>query len=224
MAEPAVQGVSREAEAGAAVYSRPVLWIYDAFVLGFSNRMVWKCPTPGILRFYNAHISGNHLDVGVGTGYFLDKCKFPTAAPQIALLDLNPNSLAATEERLRRYSPTAYQGDVLQPLDLDGRTFDSIGVNYLLHCLPGPPQNKKKVFDHLKAVLNPGGCIFGTTILGTGVPHGWLARRFLKVYNKKQIFGNREDSLAGLEGLLRERFRDYDLKLQGCVAFFKGTV
>lgn len=59
--------------AGAAVYSKPFLSVYDLYVLGFSNTFVWHCPARLILDFYNEHISRKHLDVGVGTGYFLDK-------------------------------------------------------------------------------------------------------------------------------------------------------
>jgi len=64
--------------AGADVYSKSVLSIYNLYVLGFSNTFAWRCPSRLILDFYNEHISDNHLDVGVGTGYFLDRCQFPT--------------------------------------------------------------------------------------------------------------------------------------------------
>ena len=61
------------AAAGTAAYSKPLLSIYDLWVLGFSNTFVWRCRTSIILAFYNQHVSGNHLDVGVGTGYYLDR-------------------------------------------------------------------------------------------------------------------------------------------------------
>src|SRR5918996_6376268 len=92
------KGTNDAVTAGAAIYSKPVLSVYDLYVLGFSNTFVWRCPSHLILDFYNEHISGNHLDVGVGTGYFLDKCKFPTHHPRIALADLNTNSLQATKK------------------------------------------------------------------------------------------------------------------------------
>lgn len=38
-----------QVRAGQAVYSRRVLALYDWFVLGISNRFVWKCPTPQLL-------------------------------------------------------------------------------------------------------------------------------------------------------------------------------
>ena len=72
---------------GATIYSKPLLSIYDLYVLGFSSNFVWQCPSRLILDFYNEHISGNHLDMGIGTGYFIDKCKFPIPHPTSALGD-----------------------------------------------------------------------------------------------------------------------------------------
>ena len=80
---------------GAAVYSPRVLKIYDRWVLGFSNSYAWKCPTAGVLLpFFRKHLSADHLDVGVGSGYYL---AHSPARPgqQVTLLDLNENSLRA---------------------------------------------------------------------------------------------------------------------------------
>jgi len=214
---------TNDVAAGAAVYSKPVLSIYDLYVLGFSNTFVWRCPSRLILQFYNEHISGKHLDVGVGTGYFLNKCQFPVPDPTIALLDLNENSLQATAARLQRYDPTIYQANVLEPLHIEPAGFDSIALNYLLHCLPGPMRSKEVVFGNLKALLNQdGGLIFGTTILAEGVRQNFLARTLMRVYNSKGIFGNVNDNAAELERVLKENFPDFSLHIVGCVAFFAG--
>lgn len=53
--------------AGQAVHTRRTLAVYDVVVLGISNRVVWKCPTPRLLAHYDRHVSANHLDVGAGT-------------------------------------------------------------------------------------------------------------------------------------------------------------
>src|SRR5215471_7704675 len=90
--EPGVPVSDAAVARGAAVYTPSTLALYDLVVLGFSNSLVWKCSSRLILDFYNEHISGKHLDIGVGTGYFLDRCRFPTSTPTIALLDLNPES------------------------------------------------------------------------------------------------------------------------------------
>lgn len=216
--------MAQSAEAGAAVYSKPILAIYDVGVIGISNTLAWRCPSRLILDFYNQHITANHLDVGVGTGYFLDKCRFPSDSPRIALMDLNPNSLAETAKRLRRYQPTTHQANVLEPLELDAPKFDSIGLNYLLHCLPGTMQSKQVVFANLKPLLNDGGVVFGSTILGQGIKPNFLARWLMRLYNSKGIFGNSEDNLADLENNLKTHFREYSTKVVGCVAFFEGRL
>jgi methyltransferase family protein len=207
---------------GAAAYTRTALALYDLFVLGFSNSFVWKCPSSVILDFYNQHVSDKHLDIGVGTGYFLDRCRFPVEKPAIALLDLNRNSLTATAKRLIRYKPSAHQADVLQPIDAGISDFTSIGMNYLLHCLPGTLKTKRAAFANLKPLLRSGGVLFGTTILGTGVNRNLPARMLSSLYNRKGIFSNREDSLPDLEAGLREHFVDTEIRVQGCVALFSG--
>lgn len=206
-----------------SVRNKPVISIYDLSVLWFSNTFVWKCPTKRILAFYNDHISANHLDVGVGTGYFLDKCNFPTS-PRIMLLDINGTNLRRAAQRIRRYKPATHQANVLDPVDLGDQSFDSVGINYVLHCLPGNFTSKAIVFRSLKRYLNKGGCIFGTTILGKDVSQGVLARSFSKTYNQKGIFGNAEDTLSGLEHVLRAEFQQYTLDVAGSVAFFTGRI
>ena len=86
-----------QAEAGQAIYTPRTLRLYDPLVLGISTHWIWKCPTAELLAFYNDHITANHLDVGVGTGYYLDRCRFPTDSPRVALLDMNVNPRLALE-------------------------------------------------------------------------------------------------------------------------------
>ena len=87
--------------AGQAIYSPITLAVYDLIVLALSNPLIWRCPTGRILQLYDRHVTDNHLDVGVGTGWYLDRCHFPNPAPRIGLLDLNPNSLAAASRQSR---------------------------------------------------------------------------------------------------------------------------
>lgn len=212
--------IDAQAQAGAAVYSRTVLAAYDWFVLGFSNRVLWRCPTVEIAALYDRHLSANHLDVGVGSGYFLDRCKFPSAEPRLALMDLNATALEHCARRVARYRPLTVRHNVLTPLPRSGPRFDSIALGYLLHCLPGALPDKAVVFDHLAAVLAPGGVIFGSTLLQGDAPRSWPARRLMDVYNRKGIFSNREDDARGLRAALEQRFDDVQLQLHGCAALF----
>lgn len=215
-AKPAADAV----RAGQAVYTPAVLWTYDWLVLGVSNRWIWRCPTAAMLRLYNAHVSANHLEVGVGTGYFLDRCLFPHPQPRLVLADLNENCLAATARRVARYGPQSLVADVFQPLPADLPKFDSIGLNYVLHCLPGDLRTKAVVFANLHAALNPGGVLFGATILARGVRPNWLARRLMRLYNRKRIFCNADDGLDDLQAALAARFSIQTLAVRGCVALF----
>lgn len=207
---------------GAAVYTPFTLALYNLVVLGFSNSVVWKCSSRLILDFYNEHISGKHLDIGVGTGYFLDRCRFPTNTPTITLLDLNRESLAATARRLRRYAPSCHLGNVLEPIDVGSSGFDSVGLNYLLHCLPGNLRSKSVVFEHLKPLLSPGGVVFGSTILGKDVGRSLPARTLMKLYNAKGIFNNSSDCRQDLEAGLKAHFGEYKVRAEGCVALFSA--
>lgn len=213
---------AREVEAGHAVYSRFVLSIYDAWVLGISNRFFWRCPTPVQLAAFSAQVSANHLDVGVGTGYYLDHCRFPVAQPRLGLMDLNANSLAVTAERIGRFAPESYRANVLEPITDEVAPFDSISLQYLMHCLPGTMADKAVIFDHLDPLLNPGGAIFGATILADlGRPNA-VARKLMAIYNKKGIFSNTQDTADTLEQALTSRYEDVHLVPCGCVMRFSA--
>ena len=186
--------------AGQAVYSKRILSIYDIWVLGISNSLIWKCRTKTILNWMNQSLTANHL----------------------GLLDLNPNSLAAAASRASRYTPETYQADILQPLPDQPQGFDSVSLNYLLHCLPGDLSSKSTLFDHLNQWLNPGAIISGSTILAEGIPRSLPARKLMHFYNEKKIFTNSADSRDELLSQLQSRYTDVELKVTGCVALFRA--
>lgn len=206
--------------AGQAIYTRRNLGLYDTVVLRLSNRWVWRCPTAKLRADYDRHVAAAHLDVGVGTGYFLDQCRFPVPAPRLALFDLNPDALAHAAGRIERYAPRAEQVDVLAPIEVDAEPFGSIAMNYLLHCLPGPIPHKAAAFDHLIPYLAPGGVLFGATILAQGVRPSAAATQLMRFYNERGIFDNADDSLIDLRDALEARFDDVRIVVTGCVARF----
>ncbi|WP_269524345.1 class I SAM-dependent methyltransferase [Coraliomargarita parva] len=214
---------AEDIHAGQAVYTQGTLRLYDWFVLGLSNHWLWRCPTNKLLEFYNSQISSNHLDVGVGTGYFLDHCRFPAPRPRVALMDLNLECLTATRQRIERYAPEIHQTNVLEPIREKPRPFDSIGLNYLLHCLPGSIEEKAVAFDHLNACLAPDGHVFGSTLLHHGIPRNWAARRLMGIYNRKGIFTNTADSLDGLKAALDQRYARWSVETIGCAALFQAS-
>lgn len=211
---------SKEATAGAAVYSNFLLSIYDWEVLQFEMRFIFKCPARKILDLYNKNVSDSHLDVGVGTGYFLDKCRFPVPNPVVHLMDLNTNSLQKTSGRISRYDPVAHHWNVLEPYPEDMPLFNSIGAANFLHCLPGTMLGKEVVFRNLNRFLNKGGVFFGATVLGQGVDAGFLFRRANRLYNKLSVFSNLQDSAADLEKILEANFASYSVDVVGSYALF----
>jgi SAM-dependent methyltransferase len=209
-------------EDGAAVYSPRVLKIYDRWVLGFSNSCAWACPTTTVLLpFFRQHLSANHLDVGVGSGFYLANSP-ALPGQQVTLLDLNENSLQAAAARIAPLRPAWVREDVLQPRGALGRrTFGSISLFYLLHCLPGPMSEKAPaVFGLLRRHLDADGVLYGATILGDEARHNWIGRRLMKLYNRKGIFGNALDTQASLESALRQHFAQVRVRRQGRVALF----
>ncbi|MES0879874.1 class I SAM-dependent methyltransferase [Roseibium sp. SCP14] len=208
---------------GYAVYSKASLAIYDALVLGLSNRFIWRCPSEFLTALYNRNLSEDHLDIGVGTGYFLDKARFPVSAPKVTLMDPNELCLQKAASRIARYDPISVQADalILWPEALG--SFRSIGLNYLLHCLPGTMSEKSVLFDHLKPHLAESGTLFGATILQGNAPRSALARKLMRIYNGKGVFSNENDTQEGLETELSRRFRNVDIEMMGCVALFSAS-
>ncbi|AFI05800.1 hypothetical protein [Helicobacter cetorum] len=203
---------------GQAIYNPWVLKIYDLWVLGISNRFFWRCETKRIENLFLQNVSSNHADVGVGTGYYLKKCPLE----KIALLDLNPNSLEMTQNRLLPLKAKAYQVDVLKPIKLDCEPFLSMSVNYLLHCLPGNLEQKGKCFEYLRPLLNKGAVVFGSTILNFN--HNKLGSKLMKIYNQKGIFSNLNDDKESLKRVLEHYFKEVKIEIVGCVALFKAKV
>src|SRR2546421_3026209 len=157
-----------EVLAGQAIYRRRVLSSYDLVVLRLSNPLLWRCRTSRILRQYDL-VGADHLELGVGTGYYLDRCAFPVPEPRITLLDLNAETLRYTAQRLARYRPDLVRANVLEPLPVPRHHFDSVALNYLLHCVPGDLNDKSVVLANAAAAAKPGGKVFGSTILSGGV-------------------------------------------------------
>ena len=194
------------------------LRFYDPFVLRFSARWVWHCPLERLLENYRWHIQPNHLDVGPGTGYFLEHAGLAESSA-VTILDPNLNVLHRAAERLGSLDVTAVEADVLKPLPVRG-PFGSVGMNLVLHCLPGPMVRKSAAIRNLARVLEPNGMFFGSTVLGDSGNHSWAARRMLDLYNRRGAFDNLGDTAEGVREILDASFEHVELDVIGSVAIF----
>ncbi len=222
--------------AGAAIYQPLALKIYDIWVLQFSNTYAWRCPTATtLLPFFTENLSQNHLDIGVGTGYYLRQAIASGALTEdskVTLLDLNPNSLDAASKQLEDGAGIEAQTlhwDVMRPLPVLSAEaplmkFDSVSLFYLLHCMPGPLSAKTSIFAHLKNNLSPDGVLYGATILGKSerIRHNIIGRFLMWLYNRKGVFGNVDDTEEGIVGALKEHFEHVKTSVVGVVLLFRA--
>ena len=194
---------------GQSDYTRLLLDLYDPVVIGFVSWFVWHCPVEPILEGYRQHIRNRHLDVGPGTGYFIDKSGLADGS-RVTIVDPNRNVLDHAARRLRRLDVTAVEADVLKRLPVDG-PFDSAALNLVIHCLPGPLSRKAAAVANVAAVLAPTGVLFGASVLGTSASHSWLARRVLAAFNWRGAFDNLDDTEEGLREILAASFDQVEL-------------
>ncbi|PGH13221.1 hypothetical protein AJ79_03779 [Helicocarpus griseus UAMH5409] len=215
--------------AGAAYYSRVSLYIYDFWVLYVSCTFAWLCSTRNIiLPFFRTNVGRQHLDIGVGTGFFPSRAN-KDKIDQLTLVDLNPNCLSVASKRFTnppRNGVEAYVSDTLQPEILPvemRRSFDSVSLMYLLHTLPGPPENKARVFGYVRPYVKKDGVVFGATILGRGVCHNWFGKLLMWVYNWTGIFDNWDDGREEFLKVMEAEFERVEAKVIGCVLVFVAS-
>jgi SAM-dependent methyltransferase len=173
------------------------------------------------LPFFKQFIGKRHLDIGPGSGYYLEHGSIPEETA-VTLLDLNTNSLNAAKQRLGRPSTVTIEADVTQTLPLEG-VYDSISLFFLLHCLPGSLEEKMELFPALKPHLAQKGVVYGSTILGKGVQHNWFGTRLMNFYNSKGIFGNREDGEDEIRQALCKEYENVETRVVGCVLLFSAS-
>ncbi len=211
----------RKIERSVRPYHRCALPAYDFGVYKVWNPAVWRCPSDLILEHYRRHTGPSHMDIGCGTGYLLDRLN-RSAFDRLVLVDLSPHSLAWSRKRLRRYHPEMVKHNILVPMPQQIGVFDSISVNYVLHCLPTTLKEKCGVIAGLTRCLAEDGVVFGTTISGRYSQHSIRAKGMLWLYNHIGSFTNAFDSAAELEKCLKQDYRDVSVRQIGSVIFFSA--
>jgi hypothetical protein len=95
-------------------------------------------------------------------------------------------------------------------------------MSLLLHCLPGTIPTKAVVFEHARSVLAEGGVVLGATLMGHGVRHTALSRRWMEALNRCGNLSNLDDTLEDLDAALARAFGQHTLRVKGTVALFSA--
>ncbi|MGV9638085.1 class I SAM-dependent methyltransferase [Nocardia rhamnosiphila] len=217
-APPRPSAAARDA---AAPYTRPFLAAYDLWVIRLSNPFAWQCPSQTMLDLYNQHTGPRHLEIGPGSGWYLAHTDLPPGT-SITLMDLNPTPMSYTQHRMETAGHHVHTvtGNVLDPVPADAGTgFDSIGMNFVMHCVPGTSAEKSVAFQHLAHVLADDGTLFGSTILNTR-PRTVFGRALSFAYSRVGAFNNSADDRPALENSLRAAFRQFAIAQVGDVTLF----
>jgi SAM-dependent methyltransferase len=197
-------------------YTSRFLRIYDLLVIGFFTRVVWRCPPQHIASLYARYTGRRHLDVGPGTGYFLSRAP---STERLLLLDPNLAVLTYAARQLADRAPATLAADIRATIPVEER-FDSAALSLVLHCLPGPMEAKAAAVENVAAVLDPGGVLFGATVLGDRRLHNRFSAFWLRENNRRGIFDNLGDTEAGLRSILTASFEEVEVRVIGSAALF----
>lgn len=214
---------------GSRLYNPFTIFFYNIWVLWFSNTYAWQCPTSTVLLpLYRSAVGKRHLDVGVGSGYYPSKALVDSPCTELTLADLNMASLEASKRGIEAalhanntVKISTLVADASEPLPLpEAQKFDSISLFYLLHCMPGPPERKCRVFKVMARQLAADGVLVGSTILGREIEMNLVAKGLMKLYNSTQVFDNWDDSRAVFEKGLGEAFDEVNVWVVGRILLF----
>ncbi|KAF5553597.1 methyltransferase [Fusarium napiforme] len=233
--------------AGPSGYTPFSLSIYDAYVLRFSVPIYWGCSTKKDLRpLFSDNFSKKHIDIGVGTGYFLAEAiqdaRRDPRDQHVTLVDFSEHSLAAARERVLSRLPDvdmrcilANAGEPL-PESLRNEEFDSASLFLILHCMPGPTTSKARAITNAKSLLTSHGVLVGCTVLGKQwektdggyvvkdeKPQGMLAGFALRLYNKQGIFDNMQDDPNVLVEALKAEFEEVETRVVALMFMFRAS-
>lgn len=206
------------------IYTKANLRLYDAVVMGLLARHVWGCPSDLFVEHYRRHVTANHAEIGVGTGYCLDRCGFDDADPRLVLIDLQPNCLEHAARRLARFHPQMLVRDVLQAMPIVSRPFDSVALGGVLHCLPGDMRHKARAFDTLRSLTRQGSKIFGYSIVTDVARRRRRSEVVLRLLNRLRVVDNAGDRASDLARELSGRFAECNVEQVGHMAFFSAVV
>ena len=196
---------------------------YDGVVNEFNCLHVWKCSRQYIINHYRSHISNYHLEIGPGSGYFLkrDILRKNPSINKLTLIDVNDDILDYSKQNLKdEYSNdiTTLNTDIFSHTIPSDIQFKSVGINYVLHCIPGSLHEN---IDTLLTNLNSTNYnIFGATVISDPIHMNPIAEYELMVLNSLGIFNNKNDTYEEFQEYLINQKIKHNITKRGYVALF----
>jgi len=184
------------------------------------NKLIWRCPTALLLDNYADHVSNNHLEGGVGSGYFLRRTLCADFMDRLMLSDLNSRCLAKSGAKLAALSPTMLKHNIQAPLPASARGFKSVGMNYVLHCIPGRFSCNQAIFRNVHAALEQGGVFFGATLIQGRCRDSVASWLLMRALNGLGVFNNTDHRVDELKGALEVYFSKVEVSMAGNAAVF----
>ena len=194
--------------------------LYDTGLYKFVTGSIWRCPTAVLFDNYADNVSNNHLEVGVGSGYFLHRILCSDFLDRLMLSDLNRRCLAKSKARLDAFAPETLQHDIRDPLPPTANGFRSLGMNYVLHCVPGRFSQDQSIFRNAHTALVDGGVFFGATLIPGKFRDGVFSWLLMQILNGVGIFNNSDHRRDELKGALEVYFGKVDVTMIGNAAVF----
>lgn len=202
-------------------YFNPFLLLfYDLALYRFISPYLWGCSSQLLIKRYNALCRSKHLETGVGTGYLLAHCNAPIE--KLGLLDLSQACLDKTARRLDHLNPDAWRRNILMPIEGIEEKYQSLSINYVMHCVPGSYTDKGVAFKHLKDLLLDGGILFGASVVRTDQSN-LLAKGLMALLNRIGVFNNSKDIVGDLEVELRSNFKYVQMERRSASVLFFAT-
>ena len=222
------KGQASEEYKGATYY--PDRKLYDFVTYEINGRFGWGITKSQIQTLYNRFAGTEaHCEVGLATPSLVAGAVPQSAA--VLIVDVDSDFLTKAEKTLKELgygSIKKVTHDITTPFEgrMDAK-YEAIGLNFVLHCVPGTlsPSSKGVCFQHLKAVLAPGGVLFGSTVLGYSAGHNMFGSFIMKKYNDPSIgiFRNGDDDLRDIRAALARAFKRFEVKMYGRVVVYAAT-
>ena len=193
--------------------------IYDFVVNDLNCKYAWRCHKNNIFKNYQNNLKNNHLEIGPGSGYFLNPKFHQKKIDNLFLMDINQPILKASKENLDKYySNIQTVNHNIFEKSLNSLQIDSIGINYVLHCVPGSLDNKlEKLYLNLPKNTN----IFGATVISDIDKQTPLSKLELKLLNHKGVFNNKLDFSNNFIDFVERNRLPYSYQIIGNVLIFQ---